>query len=122
MRYFEVPSTTVAEKVSRLLYSLMYPENSSVTTVYLFPWITVAGKVLICIDETQLCPVFQKTFTDTALADLVTTWGNKLTTAQKNALKTYIKSNNQIELIKLVPASLVEQTEAWVKANQPIFK
>lgn len=118
MRYFEVPSETLAEKVSRLLYLLMYPENAQVSTKYLFGWITVAGKVLICIDETAKAPVFQKTITNTTLTDLVSTWGNKLTTAQKNALKTYITSNTEIELIKLVPASLVEQTEAWVRQNQ----
>lgn len=117
MRYFKVDSTAQAETLSRLLYSLMYPQNENVSTIYLFGWRTVAGVVLIEIDETQLCPVFQKPTTDTILAGMLTAFGNKIPSKDRTKYRNYMKNNSQVLLIKLIPSTLTEYTQQWVNDN-----
>jgi len=117
MRYFKFDSEVQAEKVSRLLYSLMYPENADVRTTHLFGWVTIAGVTLAKISEDQLCPVFPKSITDTVLADLVSTFGSKIASKDRAKYRDYIKNNSQVLLINLIPSTLQEYTQQWVNAN-----
>jgi hypothetical protein len=117
MRYFEVPSADLAGKVSKAFYDLMTPENSTVSTTHLFGWITVAGKTIICIDEGLKCPVYPKSITTATLDKIIDWLKNHLTNQQKTALRNYINNNTVVDLIKLIPASLTEVTEQWIKDN-----
>lgn len=117
MRYFELPPT-LAEKASRYLYQLMYPENATVETKYLFDWITLNGITVIRIDETKKCPIYLKAITDTVLNNIATNFGSRLTTAQKTAYKDYIKNNTVVDLLQLVKF-LPERSQAWVDQYTP---
>jgi len=117
MRYFELNSEAQAEKISRLLFSLMYPESGSAGATHLFRWFTMSGVALIEINETQLCPVFPKTITDTVLADLVSTFGAKIPSKDRAKYRDYIKNNSQVLLINLIPSTLQEYTQQWVDDN-----
>ena len=125
MRYFKVPSVNVADKVSSLFYKLMTPEGSITRTTHLFGWIILNnGEVVIAIDELMKCPVFPRTLTDTTdniLSQVVTYLNNVLTTAQKTALKNYVKNaitnGTKVDLIKLIPAALTEVDLAYVQSH-----
>lgn len=118
MRYFRLDSPAQAETISRLLYKMMYPANINVISVYLFNWRVVAGITLICIDENQRCPVFQKSDVDTVLADLVAAFGNKIAAKDRTAYRDYLKTNSSVLLINLIPSTLTEYTQQWVTENE----
>jgi hypothetical protein len=117
MRYFEIPNTDIAEKVSRAFYKLMTPENADCRTTHLFGWNIFQGKVIIYINETEKCPVYPKSITSATLDNIIDWLKNHLTTQQKTALRNYINNNTVVDLIKLIPPALTEVTEQWIKDN-----
>ena len=125
MRYFKVPSVNVADKVSSLFYKLMTPEGSNTSTTHIFGWLILNnGEVVIAIDELMTCPVYPRTVldtTDSILNQIVTYLNNVLTTAQKTALKNYVKNaitnGTKVDLIKLIPAALTEVDLAYVQSH-----
>lgn len=117
MRYFQLDSVQQAETISRLLYQLMYPLNTNVSTVYLFGWRVVSGITLIEINENQLCPVFQKPETDTVLADILTAFGDKIPNKDRAKYRDYMKNNSQVLLINLIPSTLTEYNQTWIDEN-----
>jgi hypothetical protein len=121
MRYFKLDSPTQAATISEGLYKLMYPNGANISTKYLFGWEVILGITCIKIDETQVCPVFQKPTTDTILGEIVSAFGNKIPSKDRTKYRDYMKSNSTVLLINLIPSTLEEISETWVVENSRRF-
>lgn len=119
MRYFEVESEAQAAKISSELFKLMYRDGSNASGTHLFTWVTLAGVVLILIDENTICPVFQKESTDQVLETIKTEYGQKITENEKQSLETRMKNQSTVNLIDLIPAGLTEYSAQWVQDHTP---
>jgi hypothetical protein len=119
IKYFEFDSVAQLLTISEGLYKLMYPNGANVSTKYLFGYRVVAGKTLAEINDTVVCPVFQKPTTDTILAEIVAAFGNKIPQQDRAKYRDYMKGNSTVLLINLIPSTLTEYSQQWVDENTP---
>jgi hypothetical protein len=72
MNYYLTSNLAIVIDLSEKYYKLAYPEGSVVQTKYLFSWLTSSteSNVVICIDNTQVIPTYQKSDLSTFLNDV----------------------------------------------------
>lgn len=118
MKYIKFESEEQAEKVSRLLYSMMSPNSKDQVTVYLFGWNTIKGVTYAEIREDMVCPILKAS--DSVLAEISKTLEISATKEETAQMESLIKGSSAVTLGSLMPSSMEEVTKEWISENDKI--
>jgi len=121
MKFFKVQSEEMAQELSTLIYSLMFPDGQISETKYLFEWAPYLNGWVICISENYHCPVFQKPEFQTTIDKLSAIIGFALADGEGSALVQKLMSGSII-LEEIIPSGLEEVSEQDFIASLPVIK
>ena len=118
MRYFKVPTEQMAQELSALIYTVMYPPNIENETQYLFAWFPYNAEWVIAIPENYHCPVFIKDNFNTVIEQLGSIIGFTLAEGEGQQIIAKL-STGSIIIEEIIPSGLVEIPEQDFLATLP---
>jgi hypothetical protein len=114
MAHFKIDSEAKGEALSRKMWNIMSPNNT--THTHLFGWGTDSnGQAYIDVDVEMVCPVYVNENFQKVIDEVGAMLGIEPTTEGK-ALRQYLETG-QVVLGNLIPSTLEEFTPYFEKPN-----